>query len=284
MGNRVRVSYFLQHRNGFTLDPSVCPPRIRKGGPLDGNDPGPVMVPILEHVDPVRGGYAAVAAGGGGGGLGGGGGGGGFFGAIGAAHLAGGSLAMGGGGGGGMGGMGPAGGMSGIGGGVGGGAGGGAGMSGSGPGGSVVLGGGTAVGGGGVGETPARHRGDAGNPGQENLMAFEPAFGFGAGGGAGGGGGLSPTSMGGAGGHGPGGFQGTGIETQQYELQIRMVDILMVSLQYARALRYEKCLFRCLRLIFYSCAIWIGRDGSVCHRIGLSVYAVGFLACSEKRS
>lgn len=96
--------------------------------------------------------------------------------------------------------------------------------SGGGAGGGSVGGGG---GGGGVNETPGRFRGEwAGASAMENLKTFEPAFGGGVGGG-----GLSPTSM------GSGGAHGTAIETQQYELQMRMVDILMESLQYARALR-----------------------------------------------
>lgn len=170
------------------------------------------MVPILEHVDAVRAGYGS------GGGLGG-------------------VFDSGGGGGGGVGagaGAGPGGstvftatdGVAGIGGG---------GDTGSGSGGGLGSGGG-------VGDTPGRFRGEGtGNSATENLMSFEPAFGYGAGGGGagGGGGGLSPTSMGAGGAHGAGGgFQGTAIETQQYELQMRMVDILMESLQYARALRY----------------------------------------------
>lgn len=179
----------------------------RTGGPLDGNDPGPAMVPVLEHVDAVRG--ACGSGGGSGGGPGNG-----FVGGT-----------VGGGGGAGAG-SGPGGasvstasdGLAGMGGG---------GDSGSGPGGGTNSGGG-------VGDTPGRFRGEGGgNPAAENLMSFEPAFG-----GGGGGGGLSPTSMGPGGPHGAGGgFHGTAIETQQYELQMRMVDILMESLQYARALR-----------------------------------------------
>lgn len=175
------------------------------------------MVPFLEHVDAVRGSSGPGGGGGFGGGFGGG--------------VAGGT-----GGGGAGAGTGPGGatlstasdGLAGI-------AGGGGGDSGSGAGGGLGSGGG-------VGDTPGRFRGEgaAGNSATESLMSFEPAFGYGAGGGgAGGGGGLSPTSMGAGGAHGAGGgFQGTAIETQQYELQMRMVDILMESLQYARALRY----------------------------------------------
>ncbi|CAN0417277.1 unnamed protein product, partial [Ectocarpus fasciculatus] len=45
--------------------------------------------------------------------------------------------------------------------------------------------------------------------------------------------------------HGAGaGMQGTAIETQQYELQMRMVEILMESLQYTRALRLLNNLLR----------------------------------------
>lgn len=191
----------------------------RTGGPLDGSDPGPAMVPVLEHVDAIRGGYGS----GGGSGFGSGSGFGGGAGAGGAGAGAG---------------AGPGGatistagdGLVGIG-------GGGGGDSGSGAGGGM----GGLGSGGGVGDTPGRFRGEGagGNFAAENLMSFEPAFGYGAGGGgAGSGGGLSPTSMGAGGAHGSGGgFQGTAIETQQYELQMRMVDILMESLQYARALR-----------------------------------------------
>ena len=188
------------------LGPSrtAWPPR-RAGGPLDASDPGPAMVPVLEHVDAVRGGYAS------GGGVGSG--------------TAGGTV-------GGNGGAG-----------LGSGPGGAAvptasdGLAGMGSGGDAGSGPGSGMGsGGGIGDTPGRYRGErVGNSATENLLSFEPAFGYGAGGG--GGGGLSPTHAGGAHGAG-GGFQGTAIETQQYELQMRMVDILMESLQYARALRY----------------------------------------------
>lgn len=190
---------------------TAWPPR-RAGGPLDGNDLGPAMVPVLEHVGAVRGGYGSGS---------------GFGGGVGSGAA---GFTMGGGGGVGTG-SGPGGasvstacdGLAGM---------GGAGDTGSGPGGGMGSGGG-------VGDTPGRFRGEgAGNSATENLMSFEPAFGYGAGsGGGGGGGGLSPTHTGGALGAG-GGFQGTAIETQQYELQMRMVDILMESLQYARALRY----------------------------------------------
>lgn len=123
-------------------------------------------------------------------------------------------------------------------------------------GGGVALGGGMAgaglsgggnMGGAFLGDTSGRLRGDsiAAASTSENLF-FETAFVFGAtaGGGGGGigiggiGGGMSsPMPLGPPGGFfSAGGFQGSAIETQQYELQMRMVDILMVSLQYARAL------------------------------------------------
>lgn len=74
------------------------------------------------------------------------------------------------------------------------------------------------------------------------YMPYEFGGGGGAGGGMGGGC-LSPTSAAMGGGTGGATFAtglqggGTAIETQQYELQMRIVDILMGSLQYVRALR-----------------------------------------------
>lgn len=229
------------------------------GGPLDGNDPGPAMVPVLAHVDSLgRGGHGL--------GLGGGGGGGGsnvpggFFSGTGAPHLVGGSNGPGGAGGIGAGsrdhgapsvtvvvGGGGGGAGGGAGGGIGGGIGGGVTTLGGSSSSGVVGGGVGGTGGGGAGGLgegdPSRLRIEASS--SENLVSFEPAFTVGGGGGGGAGGaGGSPTAAGGTtgggagGGGGGGAFQGTGIETQQYELQMRMVDILVVSLQYARALRY----------------------------------------------